>query len=246
MEETNTNVETNEIVAENKTLAEKIQINFPLFITMVAVVSIAVGLGIGFLVWGYEAPVQIAPVDIPEDAQRYVFDYLEGTPEFGDKEAAILMIEFTDFECVYCQKYNNEVFPLIEKNYKKDLLYVFIPYPLDTIHPNAMNASLASMCAQDQDAFWDYRSLAFSAEEGYSTDAFISYANQLNLDEEQFNTCLEEEPYLELLEENISRAMALGVTSTPTFLINGLPVMGAQPFELFAGIIEAEILAANQ
>ena len=234
--------EVEEIQEEQFASMDKIGKNFPLILTIVTLVSVGIGLGVGFLLWGYVPPVQIAPVEIPEDAQRYTIDYVAGTPEFGNEDAPILLIEFTDFECVYCQNFNRETFSLLEENYKNDLHYVFIPFPLDSIHPNAMNASLASMCANDQDAFWDYRYLAFDAKEGYSKEAFVGYAEELSLDIGLFSTCLDEEPHRELIEENIQRALDLGVASTPTFLINGLPVMGAQPYELFAGVIETELL----
>ena len=234
--------DNNELSESQSNNQEKISKNFPLILTLMMIISVGIGIGVGFLIWGYEAPIEIAPLDIPEDAQRYEFSYLEGTPVNGENDAPILMIEFTDFECPYCLKFNQEVYPLLTKNYKNDLQYVFIPFPLDSIHPNAMNASLASMCANDQNAFWEYRDLAFNAEEGYSREAFISYADQLNLDTELFSDCIDNETHRELIEENIQRALDLGVTSTPTFLINGLPVMGAQPYELFAGVIESELL----
>jgi protein-disulfide isomerase len=239
---------TNEIDLDQNESNNKEQIirNFPLILSIIMLISVGIGIGVGFLIWGYEPPIEIAPLDIPEDAQRYEFSYLEGTPVRGEADAPILMIEFTDFECPYCLKFNQEVYPLLTKNYKNDLQYVFIPFPLDSIHPNAMNASLASMCANDQNAFWEYRDLAFTADEGYTNEAFISYADQLNLDTDLFSTCLDEETHRELIEENIQRAIDLGVASTPTFLINGLPVMGAQPYELFAGVIEAELLSVEK
>ncbi len=236
----------NEMNENQRNTKEQIARNFPLILSLMMLVSVGIGLGVGFLIWGYEPPIEIAPLDIPEDAQRYEFSYKEGTPIKGDEDAPILMIEFTDFECPYCLKFNQEVYPLLTKNYDKELKYVFIPFPLDSIHPNAMNASLAAMCADDQGAFWEYRDLVFNAEEGYSKDAFLNYADQLKLDLDQFSGCIDDETYRELIEENIQRAMELGVASTPTFLINGLPVMGAQPYELFAGVIEAELLSSEK
>ena len=112
--------------------------------------------------------------------------------------------------------------------------------------PESQLAAEASECAADQDAFWVYHDQLFEAQEGknlgsYSKDNLKRYAAELGLEIESFNACLDSGNYSQTVQEESRMAARLGIRSTPSFLINGQPVLGAQPFEVFKQYIEMEL-----
>jgi protein-disulfide isomerase len=111
-------------------------------------------------------------------------------------------------------------------------------------------AAEASECAADQDAFWEYHDKLFVSQSGENQGAFNKdnlkqFAADINLDTVAFNACLDSGKYTQAVQEQTATANQLGVRSTPAFVINGVPVLGAQPFETFQQIIE-ESLTASQ
>ncbi len=105
-------------------------------------------------------------------------------------------------------------------------------------------AAEASECAADQNAFWEYHDLLFANQAGENRGAFSienlkRLAQELGLETEQFNECLDGGKYRNLVRSQTEIARQIGVNSTPSFLINGQPFVGAQPFENFQKLIEA-------
>jgi len=111
-------------------------------------------------------------------------------------------------------------------------------------------AAEASECAADQDKFWEYHDKLFASQNGENQGAFNKdnlkqFAADINLDTAAFNECLDSGKYTQAVQEQTGVANQLGVRSTPAFIINGVPVLGAQPFEAFQQVIE-EALASMQ
>jgi protein-disulfide isomerase len=103
-----------------------------------------------------------------------------------------------------------------------------------------MPSAIASLCADDQDAYWDYHDKLFSSEV-LTRETFVQYATDLNLDVEEFTACLDSGKHDEFISQDMDFAINLGVQSTPTFFINGLAVVGAQPLSTFTQIIDQEL-----
>lgn len=109
--------------------------------------------------------------------------------------------------------------------------------------PESQWAGEASECAADQDAFWEYHDKLFDSQSGENQGAFNKdnlkrFAVELGLDTQAFDECLDSGKYTSLVQNETQAAQSLGVRSTPTFLVNGKPVIGAQPFEVFQQYIE--------
>lgn len=116
--------------------------------------------------------------------------------------------------------------------------------------PESGWAAEASECAAEQDAFWEYHDLLFEKQAGENQGAFNQenlkgFAEELALDTASFNECLDSGRYTELVSNQTQTAQAVGVRSTPAFLINGTPLVGAQPFENFQSIIEQKLAEAG-
>jgi protein-disulfide isomerase len=112
--------------------------------------------------------------------------------------------------------------------------------------PESQWAAEASECAADQDAFWDYHDLLYDRQAGENRGAFNKdnlkqFAAELELDTQVFNECLDSGKYASLVQTETALAQSLGVRGTPAFLVNGQPLVGAQPFEVFQQVIEAEL-----
>ena len=112
--------------------------------------------------------------------------------------------------------------------------------------PESRWAGEASECAADQDAFWEYYDRLFDSQSGENGGAFNKenlkrFAAELGLDTTTFNDCLDSGKYTSIVEAETRAAQSLGIRSTPSFLINGKPLIGAQAFEVFKQTIDAEI-----
>lgn len=222
-----------------------------------------VGLGLGFLLRGWvpipgifeteavnyqseqqtsEVAAQSEPQGASETPQVVRYDIpIDDDPIIGPEEAPITIIEFSDYECPYCQRWHTEVFERLLEAYPDEVRLVYRDFPLASIHPNATPAAIAANCAREQDVFWDYHDKLFKMELGLNTEAYQEYASQLEIDTEEFNECLDSGRYDEEVQADFDFAANLGVRSTPTFFINGIAVVGAQPFEVFQQVIEQEL-----
>jgi len=112
---------------------------------------------------------------------------------------------------------------------------------LTSIHADAFSAAVASLCAEDQEAYWPYHDKLFSQEYGLGRDAYIQYAADLELDVETFTDCIDSDQFDDFIQEDMDFSLNLGIRSTPTFFINGLAVVGAQPLDVFKQVIDQEL-----
>lgn len=107
-------------------------------------------------------------------------------------------------------------------------------------------AAEASECAADQDKFWEYHDLLFTSQSGENQGAFNKdnlkkFAADLGLDTAAFNECLDTGKYTALVQEESQFISNLGVQSTPSFIVNGQPLVGALPFASFKEIIDKDL-----
>lgn len=205
------------------------------------------GMFVGYQIWGKpNVQADQASVNPSGEIPRYVIQITEDDPVLGSQDAAVTIIEFSDYECPYCQRYHAQTFSQIIATYGNQIRYVFKDLPLSSIHPNAVPAANAAHCAREQNAFWDFHDLLFSMQQGLNDQAYNNYALQLGLDTTAFEECLNEGRYINLVMEDTSILTAINAPlSTPTFFINGQYLAGAQPFSEFARLIEAELASSN-
>jgi protein-disulfide isomerase len=104
-----------------------------------------------------------------------------------------------------------------------------------------MPAAIASLCAGEQDAYWPYHDRLFDNQEQLGKALYTQLADELSLDIESFQTCLDSGKFDDFIQEDLDFALNLGIRSTPTFFINGLAVVGAQPFDVFKQVIDQEL-----
>lgn len=178
------------------------------------------------------------------DPNQVVLPNARNSPIYGDPKAPVQIIEFTDFECHFC----GQVQPALQealKTYPTQVNLVFKNFPL-SMHRHAHAAHMAAMCAHEQGKFWEYRNTLFQNQQALQRGDLLSYAKNLNLNSESFETCLDEEKYASQIEEDQKEGMRAGVMGTPMFFVNGEMLSGAVPFSMFRQIIENKLAKQSE
>ncbi|HVP66300.1 MAG TPA: thioredoxin domain-containing protein [Anaeromyxobacteraceae bacterium] len=160
-------------------------------------------------------------------------------PARGPDKAPIVIVEFSDFECPYCGRAEQTVAEVF-RAYPDKVRLVYRDFPLP-MHPNAPKAAEAAHCAGDQGKYWEMHSKLFANQRALEAPELKAYAKELKLDQAKFDKCLDSGEKAKLVEENHKAGSDLGVTGTPAFFVNGMLVNGAQPFEAFKELIDAEL-----
>ena len=168
----------------------------------------------------------------------------DGYPSIGPENAPVVLVEFSDFNCQYCGLFARTTFPVLMSKYSKEIRFVYRHAPLGPA--SSFEAAQASMCAYDQDFFWEYHDALFENQDRLGAELYKEIATSLELDLPAFNACLKNNDYMDLIETDLDFALTTGVRGTPTFFINGLALVGAQPMEVFTEVIDAELKAINR
>ena len=167
-------------------------------------------------------------------------------PMLGKKEAPITVVEYTDYQCSFCQRFHAATFPELKKNFidTGKVRFYSRDMPLD-FHQNANKAAIAARCAGDQNQFWNLRDLLIANANQLDPAAILGYAGKLTMDQAVFKSCLDSNKYEAVVKANLAEASRLGVEGTPTFVVGkstqegvtGTLIVGAQPYSAFEGEI---------
>jgi len=152
----------------------------------------------------------------------------------GNAGAPIVLVEFGDYQCPYC----GAAYPVIKKiqqTFGDQVRFVFRNFPLSEIHPDAMQAAIASEAAALQNKFWQMHDIIFENQSALSKHGLEKMAEKIGLDINKFITDMEDENLLAKVEEDFESGMRSGVNGTPTFFVNGKKFDGGATdlFELF-------------
>ena len=222
---------------------------------VLTVLAFAAGVLLGYVVWGMESigatvlsaqsasqstgPVVEAPVTQQPQYTRYDIP-TENSYALGPADAPITIAEFSDYQCPFCRRWHAEVYEPLLAAYPGKIRLVYRNLPLTSIHPDALGAAEAAMCAGEQDVYWKYHDKLFSSE-SLGNSVYLQYAQELGLNVPAFEACLNDHKYQKTIESDSDFAINLGIRSTPTFFINGLAVVGAQPLDVFKQVIDKEL-----
>ncbi len=161
-------------------------------------------------------------------------------PHLGNSDALLTIVEFADFQCPYSQEASFVMRELAAK-YPNEIYYVYRDLPLTDIHPLAQMAALSGECAAEQDKFWEYHDKLYQKQSSLTADSFVTFARELNLNVDQFQSCLSKERYVDEVQEDLEAGVAAGVRGTPTFFINGNLIAGSIPAEVMEAIVKSVI-----
>ena len=226
-------------------------------ITLCIPLAFVLGLYAGFMLWGRPAALaannaaiapaanQAAAAQNPQQTTRVKVDD-GGNPAFGPSNAPITIVEFSDYQCPYCRQWYSQVYQRLLQTYPNKIRFVYRDFPLSSIHPEAQPAAEAADCAGEQGRYYDFHDKLFSGQVELSSAAYTQYAQELGLDEVKFKDCVSSQRFKSEVTADYQFATSLGVRSTPTFFINGIVLIGAQPFEAFQEVIDKELSGTNQ
>ncbi len=164
----------------------------------------------------------------------------------GESTTGVELIEFGDFQCPGCAQYYPVLKQVMEK-YGDQISMQFRHFPLIQIHPNALAASRAAEAAGEQDKFWEMHDLLFENQASWGASSnplniFTSYATRLDLDTEKFTEDFRSSTINNRIQADIGEGNRLGVSSTPTFLLNGKKISSPQSsLEAFSRVIDNAI-----
>lgn len=161
-----------------------------------------------------------APQAVPTGGKEIVAEVLPVTAEdhvYGAKDPDVYFIEYSDYQCVFCQRFHNTVKDVVAKSDGK-VAWVYRHFPLDSIHPEARPSAVASECIAElggNDAFWKFTDKIFEDQKGMSTERYVAIARELGLDEQAFSACLASGKYDERVERDLQNGTDLGGQGTP-------------------------------
>jgi protein-disulfide isomerase len=146
---------------------------------------------------------------------------IDGSPVMGKADAPVTLVEFTDYQCPFCRRHANVTFARIVKDYVETgkVRYVVRQFPLKAIHPKAVKASEASLCAGDQGQYWEMHDRIFKKTKAFNQEEWVRHAEALGLNMSSFKDCLENGKNAFRVEQDLKEGTALGIRGTPGFFI---------------------------
>jgi protein-disulfide isomerase len=181
----------------------------------------------------------------PDDKVSYKLS--PGGFSMGDAKAPLVMVEYTDFQCPFCQQFHNTAFAQIKANYidTGKIRFVSRDFPLD-FHDNARRAATAGRCAAEQGKYWEMRHAMIVNAEALKADNLATYATNVKMDVPKFKSCLESDKFKAQIDQDIAEGGVAGVQGTPSFVIGrlendkleGVRIVGAMPYAQFDAKIQ--------
>jgi len=174
------------------------------------------------------------------DSPRTTITVNPDDPSEGKADAAVTLVEYSDFQCPFCLR----VMPTLKQlraKYGDKLRIVWKDFPLTQIHPQAFVAAQAGNCAREQGKFWELHDKMFGNQSALQPEALKRYAAEAGVDAAKFNQCLDTSKYESRVQDAIRAGGRLGIQSTPTVYVNGRMINGAQPIEVFQAVIDEEL-----
>lgn len=174
------------------------------------------------------APTPAAPVEVTVTEQDHVR---------GNSDAEVTLVEFSDFQCPFCERFHPTLQRILSE-YGDKVRLVYRHFPLDSIHPNARPAAEASECAAEQGKFWEFHDALFTNQDKLGDAYYKQLAGELKLNTSKFNDCLATGKFKQAVEDQYQSGIAAGVRGTPHTIVNGTAVSGAVPYEQFKAVID--------
>jgi protein-disulfide isomerase len=172
-----------------------------------------------------------------------------GAPALGRADAPVTIVEFSDYQCPFCQRFFATTFPVLKKEYVDTgkVRYVFRDLPLDQLHPQARKAAEAAHCAGEQGKYWEMHEVLFRNQRALAATQLAEHAKAAGSGGTKFDECLASGRYAVRVAQGVADGAAIGVQGTPSFvvgraiagdLVQGTAIRGAQPLEMFRRIID--------
>ena len=179
-----------------------------------------------------------------------------GAPMLGRADAPVTLVEFSDYQCPFCQRFFATTLPALKKEYVDTgkVRYVFLDFPLDQLHPQARRVAEAAHCAGDQGKYWDMHAVLFQNQPSLAALQFAEHAQAAGVDATKLGQCVASGRHAARVARNVADGAGIGVQATPTFVVGrttagdfveGPPLRGAQPVETFRRLIDQALSSGS-
>jgi len=205
--------------------------------------------------------LRITKFDLSKDAYADLMSKIDvsGRPSRGAKGAKVVVVNFDDFECPFCSRMHETLFPEIFREYGDRVTFIYKDYPLAEIHPWAIHAAVDAGClaAQNSDAYWDFADYIHAnkqvVDSGRTPDARLDVVDKMamiqgqrhNVDSTKLVACLKAQNE-DQVRASMKEADSLGVSATPTLFINGQKIDGAVPIDEVRAALDTALRDAGQ
>ncbi|MEZ4180660.1 MAG: DsbA family protein [Candidatus Doudnabacteria bacterium] len=185
-------------------------------------------------------------VDLPLE-QNIDFEITSEMYVLGSDQAPVTIAEFADYQCPFCGQFHQAVFEQLKQNYidTNKVKFVFVDFPF--LGEESYLASQATACANEQNKFWEFHNLIFENQAGenqgnFTNELFINLSKQLSMNSSAFESCLTSQKYRDqVINQTTQAGERYGISSTPTFIINGTKYEGSMPYENFKQVIDSHL-----
>jgi protein-disulfide isomerase len=192
------------------------------------------------------AAAKSAAAAAPSPATRIALDGKD--PVMGSPSATVALVEFSDFQCPYCGRFQQDTFAQIKKAYVDTgkIQYVFRDFPL-VLHEQARSAAIAAHCAREQNAYWKMHDALFAQQSRLGPELYTELAASFQLDTAAFATCLSDQAAAAEVDRDLAYGQSVGIRGTPSFFVGRIDkgqvvdakaISGAKPFTVFAEAID--------
>jgi protein-disulfide isomerase len=195
---------------------------------------------------GEQAAVPEEKVELTEEEWKQATEG-EFAYGYGDPEAPVTLVEYTDYQCPFCARFFEQTYEQLKTTYVDTgkVRYIMRDLPLP-FHANAKDAAIAARCAGKQGKYLEMHDKLFGSQTDWSEVAdaiekFSAYAGELGMNTSQFSSCMTDQAVATQVDNDTNLASQLGATGTPTFIINGKLLVGAQPYTAFEAMIDGEL-----
>src|SRR5438876_243532 len=192
------------------------------------------------------APAPGQPQAQPQ-SDKVSMAFTPGGFSVGKDDAPLVLVEYTDYQCPFCQRFHTDAYAQLKTNYidTGKLRFVSRDFPLD-FHENARRSATAGRCAAEQGKFWEMRHVMIVNAEALKADNLATYAANVKMDVPKFKGCLESDKFKAQIDQDIAEGGVAGVQGTPSFVIGylendklqGIRLVGAQPYAQFDAKIQ--------
>jgi protein-disulfide isomerase len=193
------------------------------------------------------APVAAAPAPARPVDDKVSYAFVPGSFTLGKDDAPLVLVEYTDYQCPFCQRFHNDAFAQIKTNYidTGKIRFVTRDFPL-SFHENAMRGAVAARCSAEQGKFWDFRNTLIANASQLQADKIAVYAQNASLDVTKFKACVDSDKFKTAIDKDMAEGQLAGVTGTPAFVlgrvqngkIEGVRLVGAMPYAQFDAKIQ--------
>lgn len=204
--------------------------------------------------------VRFTKLDITKDPYAEVMKKIDvaGRPTRGNKDAKVVAVNFDDFECPFCSRMHQTLFPELFKEYGDKVLFIYKDYPLATIHPWATHAAVNANClaAQNNDAYWDFADYIHANQKEVNAEKkgdpqfalldkdALQQGQKHNLDMTKLQACIKTQNE-DVVKQSVKQGDSLGIDATPTMFVNGQRVDGALPIDDVRAVLDRALAQAG-